>query len=105
MSPHAVKPTPPSTDPAKYNLHHEKFSNSAIPLDLAGWVERAAQVASILAEDVVVRDKVQKTPAAEVSLLKSSGLLKVLGPVKYGGGGQTWDVGYKVIREVAKGDG
>lgn len=105
MSPHAVKPTPPSTDPAKYHLHHEKFSNSAIPHDLAGWVERAAQVASILAEDVVVRDKVQKTPAAEVSLLKSSGLLKVLGPVKYGGGGQTWDVGYKVIREVAKGDG
>jgi hypothetical protein len=44
-------------------------------------------------------------PKSQVSLLKSSGLLKVLGPVKYGGGGQTWDVGYKVIREVAKGDG
>jgi alkylation response protein AidB-like acyl-CoA dehydrogenase len=105
MSPYAVKSTPPSTDPTKYDLHHQKFSNSAIPHDSTGWVERAAQVASILAEDVVVRDKEQKTPAAEVSLLKSSGLLKVLGPIKYGGGGQTWDVGYKVIREVAKGDG
>ena len=38
-------------------------------------------------------------------MLKSSGLLKVLGPVAYGGGGQSWEVGYKVIREVAKGDG
>jgi hypothetical protein len=105
MSPYAVKPTPPSTDPTKYDLHHQKFSNSAIPHDSTGWIERAAQVASILAEDVVVRDKEQKTPAAEVSLLKSSGLLKVLGPIKYGGGGQSWDIGYKVIREVAKGDG
>jgi alkylation response protein AidB-like acyl-CoA dehydrogenase len=105
MSPHAVKATLPSTDPTKYDVHHQKFTNSPIPHDSAGWVERAAEVAAILAEDVVVRDREQKTPAAEVSLLKSSGLLKVLGPAKYGGGGQSWDVAYKVIREVAKGDG
>ena len=97
--------SPPSTEPSRYNVHHEKFSSSGLPQDSTGWVERAAQVASILAEDVVIRDRDQLIPTAEVSLLKSSGLLKVLGPVKYGGGGQPWDVAYKVIREVAKGDG
>ena len=31
--------------------------------------------------------------------------MKVLGPKKYGGGGESWETGYKVIREVARGDG
>lgn len=31
--------------------------------------------------------------------------MKVLGPKEVGGGGQDWEVAYKVIREVAKGDG
>lgn len=104
MSPHAVKARPQSTDPTQYDIHHQTFSGN-LPKDVAGWVERAAQVAKILAEDVVVRDREQKIPTAEVSLLKSSGLTRVLGPVKYGGGGQDWSVAYKVIREVAKGDG
>jgi hypothetical protein len=100
-----AEPTLAATDPIKYDVHYQTFSGSPLPQDSSGWVERAAQVAKILAEDVVIRDKVQKVPVAEVSLLKSSGLLRVLGPVKFGGGGQPWDVGYKVIREVAKGDG
>lgn len=54
---------------------------------------------------ITIRDREQKIPAAEASLLKSSGLLKVLSPVKYSGGGQGRDVAYKVICEVAKGDG
>lgn len=62
-------------------------------------------MASILAQDAPQRDIDNKAPAAEISLLKSSGLLKVLGPKAYGGGGETWDTGYKVIREVAKADG
>ena len=105
MSPHATKDTLPRTDPFKYDVHHQAWSTTPLPQDEAEWVERAAQVANILAEDVTIRNIEQKIPAAEVSLLKSSGLLKVIGPVKYGGGGQGWDVAYKVIREVAKGDG
>lgn len=62
-------------------------------------------MSNILAPDASARSKDQKTPRAEISLLKSSGLTKVLGDVKYGGGGQTWETGYKVIREVAAGDG
>jgi alkylation response protein AidB-like acyl-CoA dehydrogenase len=53
----------------------------------------------------VQRDKENKSPKAEIALLKHSGLLKALGPKKYGGGEQPWAVGYKLIREVAKVDG
>ena len=101
----AIKKEILKSDPIKYDRHHQTFSSSSLPGDVNGWVERTAQVSKILAEDVAVREREQQVPEAEVSLLKSSGLLKVLGPVKYGGGGQPWDVAYKVIREVAKGDG
>ena len=96
MSPSTTKVLPPSTDPLVYDVHHQTFSSAPLPKNEVEWVERAAQVASILAEDVSVRDREQKIPAAEVSLLKSSSLLKILGPTKYGGGGQGWDVAYKV---------
>jgi alkylation response protein AidB-like acyl-CoA dehydrogenase len=105
MSPSATKVTNLSTEPAVYDIHHQTFSSAPLPKNEAEWVERAAKVAAILAEDVTVRDREQRIPAAEVSLLKSSGLLKVLGPARYGGGNMPWDVAYKVIREVAKGDG
>jgi alkylation response protein AidB-like acyl-CoA dehydrogenase len=105
MSSNATKVGLPETDPAVYDIHHQTWETTGLPKDETEWIERASQVAKILAEDVTVRDREQKIPVAEVSLLKSSGLLKVLGPVKYGGGGQGWDVAYKAIREVAKGDG
>lgn len=94
-----------ATDPSIYKQHHQRFSNEGQPSDEAGWVSRAAEVSKILAEDAAARDIANKSPKAEVALLKSAGLLKVLGPTKYGGGGQTWETGYKVIREVAKSDG
>ena len=97
--------SPPSTDPAVYDDHHKAFAVSPLPSKPDAWIQRATQVAAILAEDVSVREKENKSPFAEVSLLKSAGLTKVLGPQKYGGGGQGWDVAYKVIREIAKADG
>ncbi|KAI4099529.1 MAG: hypothetical protein L6R37_005956 [Teloschistes peruensis] len=94
-----------STDPAVYNEHHKNFNKTPLPSMPEAWIQRAAQVAAILSKDVVSREKENRTPLAEVSLLKSAGLTKLLGPIKYGGGGQSWDVAYKVIREIAKGDG
>lgn len=95
----------PSTDPAVYDEHHKKFANLPLPSKPDAWIQRASQVAAVLAEDAATREKENKSPFAEVSLLKSAGLTKLLGPQKYGGGGQGWDVAYKVIREIAKGDG
>lgn len=99
-----IKPNQ-TLDPTIYDLHHQKFFAEGLPSSTSAWLSRASQVSQILSLDASARDIENKSPKAEVSLLKSSGLLKVLGPVEFGGGGQSWDVGYKVIREVAKGDG
>ena len=78
-------------DPSVYAEYEKKWSS--IPEDEAGWLQRAQDVADVLAIDAVVRDQENKSPRAEVALLKHSGLLKVLGPKQYGGGGQPWSVG------------
>lgn len=93
------------TDPSIYARHHEAFEREGLPQGQAAWIKRAAEVAAILAEDAPRRDIENKSPRAEVALLKSAGLLKALGPKKYGGGEESWETGYKLIREVAKGDG
>jgi alkylation response protein AidB-like acyl-CoA dehydrogenase len=91
-------------DITKYDIHHQTFAGFQ-PSNTEEWIERASKVAQILAEDGAIRDIQQQSPFPEISLLKSSGLSGILGPTQYGGGGQPWDVAYKVIREVAKGDG
>ncbi|MGW7489670.1 acyl-CoA dehydrogenase family protein [Streptomyces sp. NPDC054786] len=70
-----------------------------------GWIERAAEVAAVLATDAVARDRAGATPYAEVQLLKDSGLVTLLGPTAHGGAGQDWPTAYRGIREVAKADG
>jgi hypothetical protein len=95
----------PATDPAIYEEHHKKFIAEGQPTSTEGWLERARQVSEILGSDAPARDIENKSPRAEISLLKSASLLKILGPKEIGGGGQNWEVAYKVIREVAKGDG
>ncbi|WDT58920.1 acyl-CoA dehydrogenase family protein [Streptomyces sp. G7(2002)] len=70
-----------------------------------GWIERATEVAAVLATDAAARDRAGATPYDEVRLLKDSGLVTLLGPVGHGGGGQDWPTAYRVIREVSKADG
>ncbi|MGY4971368.1 acyl-CoA dehydrogenase family protein [Streptomyces nigrescens] len=70
-----------------------------------GWIERATEVAAVLATDAAERDRAGATPYDEVRLLKDSGLVTLLGPVEHGGGGQDWPTAYRVIREVSKADG
>ncbi|MCJ1225145.1 hypothetical protein MMC12_001794 [Toensbergia leucococca] len=96
---------PPVTDSSVYDIHHQTFTSAGLPSDADAWIQRAVHVAEILAQDVSIRDKENKSPFAEVSLLKSSGLTKVMGPSEYGGGRQTWEMAYKIIREIAKVDG
>ncbi|CAK4034718.1 Dibenzothiophene desulfurization enzyme C [Lecanosticta acicola] len=93
------------TEPSIYNDHIQNFNNAGQPTTQQGWLRRAKEVSDILGQDAAQRDIENKSPRAEVALLKAAGLLKILGPSKYGGGGQSWETGYKVIREVAKGDG
>ncbi|KAF7558066.1 hypothetical protein G7046_g5879 [Stylonectria norvegica] len=100
--PNEIKPKA-STDPAVYREFEGKWAS--IPTDVESWLQRARDVSEVLAKDAGVRERENKSPRAEIALLKHSGLLKLLGPTKYGGGAQPWSVGYKAIREVSKGDG
>ncbi|WP_327046228.1 acyl-CoA dehydrogenase family protein [Microbispora sp. NBC_01189] len=69
------------------------------------WIERAREVAAVLAVDAAERDRAAKTPYAEIALLKESGLVTLLGPAGHGGAGQDWPTAYRVVREVAAADG
>ncbi|KAF7557806.1 hypothetical protein G7Z17_g460 [Cylindrodendrum hubeiense] len=71
----------------------------------AGWASRAREVAEVLKIDAVERDAEGKPPFAEVQLLKDAGLVNLLGPREFGGGGATWQTSYKVTTEIAKADG
>lgn len=99
----AANQAPKATDPAVYESYAAQWVK--LPSSEEAWIDRAREVAAVLAKDATARDAANASPVAEVALLKHSGLLKVLGKAKYGGGGQPFGVGYKVIREVAKGDG
>jgi len=69
-----------------------------------GWLDRAGQVATILAADAAQRERAAKPPHAEVQLLKDAGLGTLLGPVAYGGAGETWPTALRVVRMVSGAD-
>ncbi|KAA8564785.1 hypothetical protein MFRU_008g03740 [Monilinia fructicola] len=94
-----------SSESGIYSEYHQKFQSAPLPQNEEEWLSRASEVSEIFSKDAAQRDIDNKSPHDQVLLLKSSGLLKLLGPKEFGGGGQPWDVGYKAIREVAKGDG
>lgn len=81
------------------------WTSQPVPQTPEQWIERAGEVAAVLATDEVARERAARTPHAEVGLLKDSGLVTLLGPKEHGGGGQNWTTAYRVIREVASGDG
>ena len=82
---------------------HRRFTTR--PDTTQGWLDRAREVAGVLAETALSRDRANETPHEEVRQLKESGLVTLLGPREHGGAGETWQTAYRVIREVAKGDG
>ena len=78
---------------------------TTVPTTPDEWLARAREVRAILADGAAARDKAGETPYEEVALLKESGLVTLLGPTEHGDGGQEWPLAYRVIREVAAGDG
>jgi len=75
------------------------------PDNTAGWLERARQVADLLAADAAQREREAKPPHTEVRLLKDSGLVTLLGPKAHGGASERWSTALRVCREVSKADG
>jgi len=50
------------------------------------------------------RDRNGSPPRDEISALRDAGLLTVLEPVEYGGGGATWSQAMRLVRIVSRGD-
>jgi alkylation response protein AidB-like acyl-CoA dehydrogenase len=96
---------PRGTTPDAAAVPADRWADAASPRTVQGWLDRAGEVSDILSADAVDRDRANLAPHAEVGLLKDSGLVTLLGPVEFGGGGQTWETAYQVIRIVARGDG
>ncbi|QWT24069.1 acyl-CoA dehydrogenase family protein [Subtercola sp. PAMC28395] len=80
------------------------WASLPVPSSAAEWIARAEQVAEILAEDALARDRANEAPYAEVQLLKDSGLVTLLGPSAFGGGGQEWVTALAVVRTVSRAD-
>ncbi|KAK0548909.1 hypothetical protein OC846_002507 [Tilletia horrida] len=78
---------------------------SSQPANPEEFYKRAAEVSDLLHKDEAVRDRGNVVPHRQVQLLKDAGLVTLLGPKSAGGGGQTWEQAYTVVRIVARGDG
>lgn len=78
--------------------------SQAPPTTAAGWLERARELATILAVDAAARDKEAIAPHKQVQLLKDAGLVTILGSESCGGGGQNWTTALRVCRELSKAD-
>ncbi|GAA5902472.1 hypothetical protein JCM5296_006427 [Sporobolomyces johnsonii] len=77
----------------------------ASPVTTEDFYRRAEEVAALLAVDVARRDARNEIPYRQVQLLKDAGLVTAVGAKRWGGGGQSPEVGYKIQRIVARGDG
>jgi alkylation response protein AidB-like acyl-CoA dehydrogenase len=100
-----------------------RWASSPKPSGREGWIARAAEAPLILKIDgeltsyfdaatsvtnttaAASRDVEGKTPVTEIALLKAAGLVNLLGPVEFGGAGETWETSYKITTEIAKADG
>ncbi|MCX5384633.1 acyl-CoA dehydrogenase family protein [Streptomyces sp. NBC_00083] len=69
------------------------------------WQRVARETADDLATDAVAREQAGKAPFDEVSRLREAGLLTLLVPHEFGGGGADWPTAYAVVREIAAADG
>ena len=83
-----------------------RWADSPAPVDRAGWVERARDVAALFEQTAVERDHSARPPSRrEIQWLKDSKLLGIAGPSKYGGGDVDWLTVLEIIAEFAKVEG
>ncbi|GAA1138687.1 acyl-CoA dehydrogenase family protein [Nesterenkonia lutea] len=80
------------------------WTGGASAAELEDWSSIATHVAQTLAGDAVERDRANETPYREARLLKASGLVTLLVPEQFGGGGGHWATALEVIRILARAD-
>ncbi|MDO2933658.1 acyl-CoA dehydrogenase family protein [Paeniglutamicibacter sulfureus] len=86
-------------------LRRTPWTGNADEAEIAHWSAIAQSVADTLATDALVRDRANATPHAETELLRSSGLLDLLVPAEFGGGGGHFESSFHAVRILATADG
>lgn len=86
-------------------LRRTPWTGNADEAEIAHWSAIAQSVADTLATDALARDRANATPHAETELLRSSGLLDLLVPAEFGGGGGHFESSFHAVRILATADG
>ena len=87
------------------SLPRTPWAGAADDAELSRWKATAESVAQVLASDVLERDRANAVPAAEAQLLKDSGLVNLLVPAEFGGGGGHFESALEAVRILARVDG
>lgn len=80
------------------------WSAGASTAELEDWRSIATHVAQTLSQDAVERDRANEIPYRETQLLKASGLVTLLVPEEFGGGGGHWATALEAVRIIARAD-
>jgi|HubBroStandDraft_6_1064221.scaffolds.fasta_scaffold266459_1 alkylation response protein AidB-like acyl-CoA dehydrogenase len=78
--------------------------DDARPTDARDWLSIAEKVAARLRETAVMRERATAPPHLEISWLREAGLLTLLNPNEFGGGGATFPDAFRVVRTLARAD-
>ena len=68
------------------------------------WLAVADRVAADLRATAVVREAAALAPRAEIELLRQAGLLTLLNPREFGGGGASFKDAFRIVRAIARAD-
>ncbi len=74
-------------------------------VELKNYQEIASDVSCELAASAIERDLKAGAPDEEIQLLRTSGLLPLVVPRRYGGAGASWAEALKIVQELSKADG
>jgi alkylation response protein AidB-like acyl-CoA dehydrogenase len=80
------------------------WTGQAAPDELDRWEAVAAEAADTLAVDALERDRGNLDPHRELVLLRDAGLVNLLDPAEFGGGGAHWETAFRVIRILSRAD-
>jgi alkylation response protein AidB-like acyl-CoA dehydrogenase len=98
-------PSPAPAPPAAPGVPRSHWTGVADADELDRWTAVARDVAAVLARDVLERDRRGDDPTTELEPLRDSGLVTLLDPAAYGGGGAHWQTAFRVVRVLARADG
>ncbi|WP_341956564.1 acyl-CoA dehydrogenase family protein [Microbacterium sp. LWH13-1.2] len=84
--------------------NRSRWTGTADAAERAHWRGVAERVAAELATDALQRDRANADPTVELDLLRDAGLVTLLQPAEFGGGGAHWETAFLVIRILSRAD-